>query len=279
MLLFTGSVLGLSVSSLKVGDQLRVTGTDTYPAFFHVPGHKAKPFIAKGMVGTVGKVYLPGSRDSGGSDHLDRSDERDILLKFTEPKSWQAHFCIDEVVSVDEDAAVVEVEPVLAADVDLCVADADYPCERVEQYMTPLGDALVLSPTMPMLEAAEALSAGRITGAPVAADGKLVGVLTAFDFLYQEIGDVRGVSLDSGKTVKGPSKWADTVKKAMAGTVAGAMSKPTAIAPGSDMAQVAGMMLSRRYNHVPVIESDGTLVGILTSQDVLRHVLQQRLRE
>jgi len=53
------------------------------------------------------------------------------------------------------------------------------------------------------------------------------------------------------------------------------MSNPTAVAPGSDMAQVAGLMLRRRFNHLPVVEPSGTIVGILTSQDVLRHVVRR----
>ena len=72
--------------------------------------------------------------------------------------------------------------------------------------------------------------------------------------------------LDSGK-------WQQSVKKSLAGTVEGAMSTPTAIAPGFEMSSVAALMLSKRFNHVPVVEADGELVGILTSQDVLRHVL------
>lgn len=32
-------------------------------------------------------------------------------------------------------------------------------------------------------------------------------------------------------------------------------------------------MLRKRFNHVPVVSADGTLLGILTSQDVLRHVI------
>ena len=76
------------------------------------------------------------------------------------------------------------------------------------------------------------------------------------------------VALDSGK-------WETTVKKSLASTVAGAMSKPTAILAASDMQQVAQLMLRRRFNHMPVVDSaeGGQLVGILTSQDVLRHVI------
>ena len=48
-----------------------------------------------------------------------------------------------------------------------------------------------------------------------------------------------------------------------------------AVAPESDMAQVAALMLRRRFNHVPVVNPDGEILGICTSQDVLKHVLQR----
>ena len=77
----------------------------------------------------------------------------------------------------------------------------------------------------------------------------------------------RKVSLDSGR-------WESDVRKSLASTVSAAMSMPVAVLSSSDMQQVAQLMLSRRFNHVPVVaDASGTLVGILTSQNVLRHVL------
>mmetsp|Transcript_61434 Transcript_61434/g.136851 ORF Transcript_61434/g.136851 Transcript_61434/m.136851 type:complete len:105 (-) Transcript_61434:298-612(-) len=77
-----------------------------------------------------------------------------------------------------------------------------------------------------------------------------------------------------GRIMIDAGKWDDSIKKSLAGTVAGAMSKrPVAVSPSSDMRQVAALMLSKRFNHVPVVEASGEVVGILTSQDVLRHVL------
>ena len=92
---------------------------------------------------------------------------------------------------------------------------------------------------------------------------------TQFDFLYLDsvVGEAgRKVDLDSGR-------WEAVVKKSLASTVSAAMSKPVAVRERSDMQQVAQLMLSRRFNHLPVVDEGGTLVGILTSQNVLRHVL------
>ena len=284
----------LDLSTVQVGDKIVVTGSDEYPKFFHVPGFGKEGYVAKGMTGTISKVYRPGE-----SDHLDRSDERDVLVAFDGPnKAWKAHFALDEIRSADEEIST----PVAATnEVDECDTEA-VNCDRVESFMTPIADAILLSPDMPMRAAAELLSTNKITGAPVAENGKLVGVLTQFDFLYQEARGSEGFQI----TMDG--KWADRVRKSLAGTVRSAMSHPTAIAPNSDMAQVAGkrqtrasrrcetcvchthkhgthahahvhysatagLMLRKRFNHVPVVDEGGAIVGILTSQDVLRHVL------
>jgi len=256
---------------VAVGDKVRVTGTDDYPKFFHVPGHKAEAFVARGMIGTVDRVYVEGE-----CDHLDRSDERDIYIVFDEPKKWKAHFAADELEICGAECELEAVQSAapgvgyeLLADT-LCETDVKG-CDKVEDFMKPASEALVLAPEMGLLDAAKLLNENSITGAPVCIDGRLVGVLTQFDFLYQE-----GVALNDnvGSKVKLSSgSWASVVKKSLASTVSAAMSKPTAIAPESDMKLVAQLMLRKRFNHVPVVSADGTLLGILTSQDVLRHVI------
>ena len=124
--------------------------------------------------------------------------------------------------------------------------------------------------TMPMKDAASLLYTQKITGAPVVDDGRLVGVLTQFDFLYQEVGAVQ-----SGKANLDSGTWETMVKKSMSKSVGAAMSTPIAISPASNMVQVAGLMLQKRFNHLPVVKEDGEVVGILTSQDVLGHVMQR----
>jgi len=259
---------GPAMLDVAVDDQVRVAGTDSYPKFFHVPGNK-EGLVAKGMVGTVVKVYKPDSSDT----NLDRSDGRDVLVEFQEPKKWRAHFSLEELTSPDVELPQVDVAVgsgyALASEIELCTIDSAQPCDRVEEFMTPILEAVTFAPEMPMTEAAKLLLSSRITGAPVVnAEGHLVGVLTQFDFLYREHASAVSGALDSGK-------WDKIVKKSLGKTVAAAMSKPTAITASADMQQVAQLMLQRRFNHLPVVEDGGgaTLVGILTSQDVLRHVL------
>ena len=106
------------ITELKVGDSVVVLGTDTYPRFMHVPGHK-EGIVAKGMVGTISKLYVPGE-----SDHLDRSDERDVVVSFTEPRngrriSRRGGGTVGAEPSAD-DASPVDDSILFAADIDLC---------------------------------------------------------------------------------------------------------------------------------------------------------------
>jgi len=262
--------MALEITNLKEGDEVMIAGSQEYPKFFHVPGHKAG-FVAKGMTGTVSRLYSPGE-----SDHLDRSDGRNVLVEFSEPKKWRAHFDPAELCGVEEwnELDAEEPTPIMPTkEITLCDLDAGQECDRVEDFMTPIADSFVFTPDMPMRDAAKSLVEKKITGAPVVSEGLLVGVLTQFDFLYQESALAGGG--DGGFKIELGDKWAASVKKSLAGRVSEAMSNPTAVAPGSDMAQVAGLMLRRRFNHLPVVEPSGTIVGILTSQDVLRHVVRR----
>ena len=145
----------LELSEVTVGDIVVVTGDDTYPKFFHVPGHK-EGFVAKGLVGTVHRIYEPGA-----SANLDRSDERDILVAFDEPKKWKAHFMPSELAAGQAAEPAYMGTSLLATEIELCSTTGGAPCDRVDSFMTPIADATLLSPEMPMRQAAELLNARR----------------------------------------------------------------------------------------------------------------------
>ncbi len=176
---------------------------------------------------------------------------------------------------------------------------------EVGDYMTPVNKAVILDPAMSLQEAATLMFEADITGAPVVDKGRLVGVLSQFDFLFKAAGQ-RSLDLSS------PTYRAD-VKKILGGTVRSAMTlNPTTAAPTENIQAVAAQMIRNRFNHVPVrpppsppssaspsawapalvrtprptlppppppppsqvIKSDGEVVGILRSTDVMKKVLE-----
>ena len=130
----------------------------------------------------------------------------------------------------------------------------------VGDFMTPIADALELAPDQDMSEAADLMVSKGITGAPVVDNGKLVGVLSQFDFLLKGAG-VAALDLTS-------ASYRRDVQKILAGKVRSAMTlNPTTCDPGDTMQSVAAVMVRRRFNHVPVVDSSGKIVGILRRAD------------
>ena len=126
---------------------------------------------------------------------------------------------------------------------------------RAGDFMTPIADA-ELAPDQDMSEAADLMVSKGITGAPVVDNGKLVGVLSQFDFLLKGAG-VAALDLTS-------ASYRRDVQKILAGKVRSAMTlNPTTCDPGDTMQSVAAVMVRRRFNHVPVVDSSGKIVGIL----------------
>jgi CBS domain-containing protein len=136
----------------------------------------------------------------------------------------------------------------------------------IKDFMTPTAEAVVLSPDMALREAADLLVSKKLTGAPVVEGGKLVGVLSQFDFLFKAAGTA---SLD----LASDSYRAD-VQKILSQKVRSAMTlNPATYAPDDTVQSAAALMIRRRFNHVPIVDESGTVVGILRSTDVMEHVL------
>jgi hypothetical protein len=211
--------LAMAAPALRTGDEVKVISDQV---FFHVPKQK-DGFVARGLIGTVERVYDPEQ------DNL--SPVHPIVVSFTEPCKWkvrtsrrrgphaqqpdgqhgtrrrsrrrfpplpngrcastrppasrrQAHFEREELALSSAEDSDLPIAPVLPTkDVELCSIREGSGCDQVRDFMTPIEKAVILNPDMPMRVAAELLSKNGITGAPVAVGGKLVGVLTQFDFL------------------------------------------------------------------------------------------------
>jgi CBS domain-containing protein len=129
-------------------------------------------------------------------------------------------------------------------------------------------DVMTVTPEATLRQVAEVLSGFGISGLPVVEDGRVVGVVSEADVLAKERGDAPrrsslfGLLLDDG---------AGLTAKLEARTAAEAMTSPAVtISPERPLAEAAARMLDEGVNRLPVLQEDGTLVGIVTRADLVR---------
>jgi CBS domain-containing protein len=100
---------------------------------------------------------------------------------------------------------------------------------------------------------------GRFGAMLVADDGVLVGIFTERDLMDR-------VDLES------PS-WKDLpVSEKMT-------QKPRTLKPTSNLGEAITVMSQGHFRHVPVVDDDGKLVGIVSIRDVMRHAVERFPKE
>ena len=134
-------------------------------------------------------------------------------------------------------------------------------------------DVLSFEASSSLQDAAQIIVDKSIRGAPVVEDGKVVGVLSQFDFLYKAAGrraPGRASGARSERFVENQDRWdkmqAQTVKDAMSGT-------PLTVTPSMSMQEAAALLLEKRYGRLVVVDDDQNLVGLLSCTDMMRLVL------
>ena len=146
---------------------------------------------------------------------------------------------------------------------------------KVSEVMTR--EPVTVSPDTEIAEAARLLLEKRINGIPVVEHGgTLVGILCQSDLVTQQkkfpIPTV--FTLLDGLIPLGSMKSLDReVQKITATRVADAMTPdPVTVTPDTDLADVASLMVDRKFHTLPVVEGD-ELVGIIGKEDVLRTLM------
>jgi CBS-domain-containing membrane protein len=107
------------------------------------------------------------------------------------------------------------------------------------------------SPDDDLGEAAARMAACRIDCLPVVDDGRLVGILTTTDVLAE-----RGKLFFKDGRVPVPS---------VATVMRPAVERVT---PDEDLLEATGTMIAERIRHLPVVDDEGRLVGMLSDRDV-----------
>jgi CBS domain-containing protein len=138
---------------------------------------------------------------------------------------------------------------------------------RVADVMTT--ELLTVRSETPLKEAAEILTAQKISGLPVVdAENHVVGVLSEGDILFKERGETERKSLFE-RWLEMPLP--DVVSKVEARTVGEAMTAPAVtIGPKRPLTEAAQMMIEDGIKRLPVVDPEGKLIGIVTRADLVR---------
>lgn len=127
----------------------------------------------------------------------------------------------------------------------------------VEELMSR--DVITVQPDTPLKEVAELLCKHRISGVPVVADHRVIGILSQTDIVAKE----------RGRLAPRRFRRKDDAKRT-AHTAGDAMSEPPVVVePWRSASSAAALMLERGVNRLPVVDG-GSLVGIVTGTDLVR---------
>jgi len=132
---------------------------------------------------------------------------------------------------------------------------------------------LIVTSETPVKELAAALIERRLDGACVVDDGKLVGVVTSMDLVFQEK-ELHIPSfftfLDIMIPLQPMDQLHDEMRKMAGVTVGQIMSRePTVVPPSEDVSSAATTMVEEHYTILPVVEG-GQLLGVVTKRGLVR---------
>ncbi|KAH0855294.1 hypothetical protein HID58_013357 [Brassica napus] len=153
----------------------------------------------------------------------------------------------------------------------------------VGEFMTKKDDLHVVKPTTTVDEALEILVENRITGFPVIdQDWKLVGLVSDYDLLALDSISGSG-STENAMFPEVDSTWKtfNAVQKLLSktnGKLVGDLMTPAPVVveENTNLEDAAKLLilLETKYRRLPVVDSDGKLVGIITRGNVVRAALQ-----
>jgi CBS domain-containing protein len=118
-------------------------------------------------------------------------------------------------------------------------------------------DPITVGPDASVAEAKSILDANDIHHLPVTVDGVLVGILTSSDLLKLDVFKGKAATLEAIK-----------VSQVME-------AEPVTLDVFADLIDIASKLSDGSFHALPVVEADDVLVGIVTSTDLINHVLMQ----
>ncbi len=130
-------------------------------------------------------------------------------------------------------------------------------------------------------EAIKLFADARVSGAPVVEGGRLAGIITEGDLIFQdaEIKAPGFLDILGGIILLGDTEEYRREALKSAGVVVGEVmtDDPITVAPEATLAEAATVMAERRKKILPVVEGE-RLAGVITRMDILTlHILNPRL--
>ncbi|WP_299415753.1 CBS domain-containing protein [Acaryochloris sp. IP29b_bin.148] len=143
----------------------------------------------------------------------------------------------------------------------------------VKDFMT--ADPIAVSPTDSLETVIKLLEEHRISGLPVVDKAHhVVGIISEGDLLVRESPmkpPLYMTLLGSVIYFESPKQFHQHMQKALGMLVQDVMSaKPITTQPDMPLATAANIMLDKKINRLPVVDTDQTLMGIITRHDLVR---------
>lgn len=145
--------------------------------------------------------------------------------------------------------------------------------KTVAEIMTT--NPILVTPNTPLQEAISILAENKFSGLPVVDEtGKLVGVISESDLMWQESGIESPpyiMFLDSVIYLKNPARYNKEIHKALGQTVGEVMSdRPVTIQAEQSVPEAARIMHDKKVRRLPVVDDAAKVIGIVTQGDVIK---------
>jgi CBS domain-containing protein len=134
--------------------------------------------------------------------------------------------------------------------------------ETVREIM--MGSPVTLNPDDSADLANDIISLGRIRHVPIVQEGKLVGLVSARDLIGAAANQIFGLKQKTKSALLKTVPIKQIMKKRL-----------ITVEPETDIKRAAHLMADRKVGCLPVLK-EGSLVGLVTTTDVLRHMSKSR---
>lgn len=142
-------------------------------------------------------------------------------------------------------------------------------------------DVLIFAPSDNVMDAMRSMLVRNVDGAPVVdEDGSIVGLLTTADFIVEEARvHLPTVIALLGAYIELPSskkKFDHDMEKALGSTVGEVMSEAAPTLSLDDTVEYAATIMHERgADRLPVVDDEGSLVGIVARGDIVRAIVAE----